>query len=99
MLQKPDKIARWKAFLKNYHQVISAMDLFTVHTAAFGCPSPKCKANGRTCEPAVPNLSLGHLGRPWAMLWKVATHGAQKRVCVAGVPKGYLISGCKSLKT
>ncbi len=32
----PDKIARWKAFLKNHGEVIAAMDFFTVHTVTFG---------------------------------------------------------------
>ena len=31
-----EKIARWKAFLKNHREVIAAMDFFTVHTATFG---------------------------------------------------------------
>lgn len=32
----PNKISRWKAFLKNHREVIAAMDFFTVHTATFG---------------------------------------------------------------
>ncbi len=32
----PDKIARWKASLKNHREVIAAMDFFTVHTLTFG---------------------------------------------------------------
>src|ERR1039458_1367817 len=32
----PDKIARWKAFLKNNREVIAAMDFFAVHTVTFG---------------------------------------------------------------
>ena len=32
----PDKIAQWKAFLKNHREVIAAMDFFTVHTFTFG---------------------------------------------------------------
>jgi putative transposase len=32
----PDKIARWKAFLKNHREVIAAMDFFTVHTVTLG---------------------------------------------------------------
>jgi hypothetical protein len=34
--RSPDKIARWKAFLKNHREVIAAMDFFTVHTVTFG---------------------------------------------------------------
>jgi len=34
--KNPDKIARWKAFLKNHREVIAAMDFFTVHTVTFG---------------------------------------------------------------
>jgi len=34
--RNPDKIARWKAFLKNHREVIAAMDFFTVHTVTFG---------------------------------------------------------------
>lgn len=33
--KNPDKIDRWKAFLKNHREAIAAMDFFTVHTAAF----------------------------------------------------------------
>ncbi len=31
-----EKIARWKASLKNHREVIAAMDFFTVHTVTFG---------------------------------------------------------------
>ncbi len=34
--RNPDKIARWKAFLKNHREVIAAMDFFSVHTVTFG---------------------------------------------------------------
>ncbi len=34
--RNPEKIARWKAFLKNHREVIAAMDFFTVHTVTFG---------------------------------------------------------------
>ena len=34
--RNPDKIARWKAFLKNHREVIAAMDFFTVHAVTFG---------------------------------------------------------------
>lgn len=34
--RNPEKIARWKAFLKNHRRVIAAMDFFTVHTVTFG---------------------------------------------------------------
>jgi hypothetical protein len=33
--RNPDKVDRWKAFLKNHREAIAAMDFFTVHTAAF----------------------------------------------------------------
>jgi putative transposase len=32
----PEKIVRWKEFLKNHREVIAAMDFFTVHTVTFG---------------------------------------------------------------
>ncbi len=35
-LRDPEKIARWKAFLKNHREVIAVMDFFTVHTVTFG---------------------------------------------------------------
>src|SRR5207244_990873 len=34
--RNPEKIARWRAFLKNHREVIAAMDFFTVHTVTFG---------------------------------------------------------------
>ncbi len=34
--RNPDKIAQWKASLKNHGEVIAAMDFFTVHTVTFG---------------------------------------------------------------
>jgi putative transposase len=34
--RNPNKVARWKAFLKNHREVIAAMDFFTVHTVTFG---------------------------------------------------------------
>jgi putative transposase len=34
--KNPDKVDRWKAFLKNHREVIAAMDFFTVHTVTFG---------------------------------------------------------------
>jgi putative transposase len=33
--RNPDKVDRWKVFLKNHREAIVAMDFFTVHTAAF----------------------------------------------------------------
>ena len=33
--KKPERVERWKAFLKNHREAIAAMDFFTVHTAAF----------------------------------------------------------------
>jgi putative transposase len=34
--KNPDKVTRWKAFLKNHREIIAAMDFFTVHTVTFG---------------------------------------------------------------
>ncbi len=34
--KNPDKVGRWKAFLKNHREIIAAMDFFTVHTVTFG---------------------------------------------------------------
>lgn len=34
--RNPDKIARWRAFLKNHREVSVAMDFFTAHTVTFG---------------------------------------------------------------
>jgi putative transposase len=34
--RSPEKIARWKAFLKNHREIIAAIDFFTVHRATFG---------------------------------------------------------------
>ena len=32
----PDKVERWKTFLKNHLEIVAAMDFFTVHTVTFG---------------------------------------------------------------
>src|SRR5947209_14426395 len=34
--RNPEKIARWRAFLKNHREVIAPMHFFTVHTVTFG---------------------------------------------------------------
>jgi len=34
--RSPDKVERWKAFLRNHREIIAAMDFFTVHTVTFG---------------------------------------------------------------
>jgi hypothetical protein len=34
--RNPDKVNHWKTFLMNHREVITAMDLFTVHTVTFG---------------------------------------------------------------
>jgi len=34
--KNPDKVERWKVFLKNHREIIAAMDFFTIHTITFG---------------------------------------------------------------